>query len=397
MISKKRLLPGQMSHEEAISRARALVPAIQERAALAETQRRQPEETIQELVDAGLIRLLVPARWGGYEFPVSPTVNLIIEIGKADASAGWCTSFLISHAWVIMRFPEQAQREVWADDPDALIVTSFAPAGQFTPVEGGYRLSGTWSWSSAVDYGEWLVVSALPASMDGPPRTFLIPRDDYEIRDTWHVSGLAASGSQNVEVKDCFVPEHRSILMPHLAHAPSTDSTVHTGTLYRLPLIPFFTIFLAAPILGATIGAYEFWRERSRTKFTGLSNERVTEFTHQQIRFAETAVDIAASQALLNEAINRVDSGEPFTTESYNRLRLYYAAISRFCVQAVERLYATSGGATNYSVNPLQRYWRDIHAMSAHIGLNFDTAGEQFGRAEFGLPPNPRDPFASQP
>src|SRR5438093_11090111 len=126
MSSSKYLIPSSMRHEEAVARARALAPAIGERAAAAEAQRRQPEETIQEVIDAGLVRLLMPRRWGGYELPIDTLVDAVVEIAKVDASAGWCCSFLMDHAWLLAHFPEEAQHDVWASHPDALLGAAFA-------------------------------------------------------------------------------------------------------------------------------------------------------------------------------------------------------------------------------------------------------------------------------
>jgi 3-hydroxy-9,10-secoandrosta-1,3,5(10)-triene-9,17-dione monooxygenase len=167
MVIEKRSMPmSGMTHKEAVARARA--PVIRERAARAEEQRRQPEETIQAIVDAGLVRLLMPRRWGGYELSYDALADSAIEIARADASAGWCYSFLVAHASMLAHFPDEAQSDVWISNPDALIATSLAPVGHFTPVEGGYRLTGNWPWSSGVDHSEWCMLAALPASMDGP-------------------------------------------------------------------------------------------------------------------------------------------------------------------------------------------------------------------------------------
>jgi len=394
MIRKGPIQQSRMTHEEAVARSCALTPAIQAQAATAETQRRLSEETVQAIIDAGLIRLLVPARLGGYELSIETALDAVIEIAMADASAGWCYSFFVSHPILLLYFSEQAQDEVWGNDPDALISTSLTPIGRFTPAEGGYRLNGNWAWSSGVDWSDWILLSALPASMDGPPRFFLLPRSDCEVIDTWFVAGLAASGSQNVEVKDIFVPAHRTALLSDLIHGLPSGSTLDTRKLNTLPLFTFFGAFIAAPLLGATIGAYEIWRERSRQRQSTMSHELVTTSTHQQIRLAETAVDISASRALLNEALAIIRSGAPIPPAQYNQIRLSYSAIARFCVGAMERIFINGGAGANYSSNPLQRFWRDIHTMSAHIGFSFDLHGEAFARSEFGLPPSPHDPFA---
>src|SRR5258706_9155601 len=133
--------PGDMTYEKAISLARAIAPAIAERAATADAQRCQPEETIREIIDAGLVRLLMPARWGGHELSLTALVDSTIEIAKADASAGWCYALLVGHSFMLAQFSEEAQRDVWAGDPDALMSSSFPPMGQLIPTTGGYLVS----------------------------------------------------------------------------------------------------------------------------------------------------------------------------------------------------------------------------------------------------------------
>ncbi len=135
--------PKQTTHKEAVARAQALAPVVAEHASTAETLRRLPENIVQAIVDAGLVRLLTPARWGGHELSFDTVVETIIEFAKADASVGWCYSFFNMHSWMLARFPEQAQRDVWAHNPDALITTSFAPVGQVTSANGGYILTAT--------------------------------------------------------------------------------------------------------------------------------------------------------------------------------------------------------------------------------------------------------------
>ena len=210
MITQPRSIPTQMSAQEVMSRAKALAPLIGERVASAEAARRQSDETIQAIVDSGLVRVLLPKRWGGYELPFDTLVDSVLEIAKIDGSAGWCYSFLLIHAWFLAQFPDAAQRDVWDSNPDTALATSLAPAGRFTKVDGGYVLNGRWAWSSGVDYCSWNMLAALPVTMDGPPRVFLLPRSDYTILDTWFVAGQKASGSKDVAVQDAFIPEHRA-------------------------------------------------------------------------------------------------------------------------------------------------------------------------------------------
>ncbi len=256
MILDQQTLPlSELTYEEAVARARALAPAIEKRAPAAEVQRQQPMETIQEIIDAGLVRMLVPRRWGGYELSIDALIDSAIEIAKADASAGWCYAFLVIHGCFLAHFPEQAQRDVWTSNSDAMIVTTLAPAGHFRRVDGGYQLSGNWAWSSGVDHCQWSMLTAVPESQDGPPQVFLLPRSDYTVLDTWFVAGLSGSGSKNMEVKEQFVPEHRTVLLPELMGILAPKVASNTGPLYRQRLLSMFPVIFPA---------FRFWSARVR-------------------------------------------------------------------------------------------------------------------------------------
>jgi 3-hydroxy-9,10-secoandrosta-1,3,5(10)-triene-9,17-dione monooxygenase len=353
-----------------------------------------PQETIQEIVNAGLVRLLVPRRWGGHELSFDAFVDSVIEIAKADGSAGWCYSFLLAQAWLLAHFPEEAQRDVWASNPDALFAASLAPVGRFTSVEGGYRLSGNWAWCSGVDHCEWDLLGGL-SMPTGPgehpePRIFLLPCRDHEILDTWFAVGQKATGSKNVVVNDVFVPEHRTIRLTDLREGHTPGSAVNPGPLYQLPLMAALPLGPTAPLLGATMGAYETWRTVNRTKSTRFGNTQVATFTHQQIRLAEVVADIDSARLLLQRALDMIRSGGPISLEQRIRTHRDYAYIAHLCVRATERLFMASGASALYESNPMQRYWPDVHSMAAHVAFNLDAAGENFGRLELGLEFNPR-------
>jgi 3-hydroxy-9,10-secoandrosta-1,3,5(10)-triene-9,17-dione monooxygenase len=385
-----------MTYEEAVVRAKDFAPVIRERAARAEQERQQSLETIQEITDAGLARLLTPKRWGGYELGFGAFVDAVIEIAKADASAGWCYSFLNIHAWFLAHYPDEAQRDVWANTPDVALADSFIPAGKVTRVEGGYRVSGNWPFVSGIDHSEWSMLSGLtPSDTGGSPalNVFLIPRSDYEIEDTWFVAGLKGSGSKNVVVKDAFVPEHRAVDFMALTEGNAPGASLNTHPMYRHPLLALFATALTAPIVGATMGAYETWRETMRTKSTRITGIPLTAFTHVQIRLAETEAEISAAYSFLRGIVEVGSTDGQITLEQRARNHRNFGYLTQLCLRAIERIYLSSGGNANYENNPLQRYWRDIHAMGSHAAIGFDSAGETFGLLELGLPRNPRDPY----
>jgi 3-hydroxy-9,10-secoandrosta-1,3,5(10)-triene-9,17-dione monooxygenase len=377
--------------------AKTCAPAIRERALEAEKARCQPLETIEELTRSGLTRLLTPKRWGGYELDFETAVDAIIEISKADASAGWCYSFLLIHNWFLAHYPDLAQNDVWADAPDVALADSFIPAGKVTRVAEGYRLSGDWAWVSGIDHSSWVMLAGLmPEPFVGPfgsgPHLFLLPKSDYEIKDTWFVAGLEASGSKNVIVKNAFVPKHRVVSLGALSEGVSPGADLNTNLMYRQPLMLLFAIGLIAPIMGAVMGAYDFWCEMTRTRSTRITGLPLSAFTHQQIRISETSAEIASMQFLLKQILETARI-EGVTIDQRMQNHRNFAYIAQIALRAVERIYVSSGGNANYKTNPLQRFWRDIHAMTAHSAIGWDTAGETYGLHVIDQPRNPRDPY----
>jgi 3-hydroxy-9,10-secoandrosta-1,3,5(10)-triene-9,17-dione monooxygenase len=380
-----------LTHEDALARVKTLAPIIGERAASAEKLRRQPDETVADIVQAGFLRLLLPKRWHGAELAFDTLVDTTIEISKYDASAGWCYSFLVSQPWLLSYFPEPAQKDVWEQNPDATLAAAVFPAGRFNRVQNGFQLSGNWPWISGIDHCQWIMLMAMPAEMDSPPLLFLIPKADIKVIDTWFVSGLKASGSKNAVAEQIFVPAHRAVPFPAILAGKTPGGVVNPGPNYQLPMIAAFPLGLLGPILGATMGAFEIWKNMSRDAVTSLTREQVATKTQQQILLSEIASQIDTAELLLRRCLNDIRQGGPIAIEVLVRLRRDYALISRTCVQVIEQIYLHSGGKINYESHPLQRYWRDIHAMTAHAALNFDTVSESYGRFQLNLQSNPND------
>jgi 3-hydroxy-9,10-secoandrosta-1,3,5(10)-triene-9,17-dione monooxygenase len=393
------LSPPPLTHAEAVARAKALAPRVRALAGEAEVQRRVPEFLIRDFIDAGLVRLLTPRRFGGHELGLDAFIDATLEIAKADGSVGWCFSFLNIHSWLLATLPEAAQRDVWSVDPDACIANVNMPGGVATPVEGGHRLKGTWPWASGIQHCGWALLAGIvppsPGSEDGPPdvRLFLVSKADFQVKDTWFVAGQRGTGSNHVVVEDVFVPEHRNVVLGDVREGRAPGAKLHPGPLYQLPFLPPMAASLVAPILGASLGAYEAWRDLQRARHTTFSREAVATLAPQQIRMAETSAELDAAGLLLRRALDTMRPGGPLTLQQRVQVRRDYAYAATLCVRAVERIYTASGASANFESNPLQRYWRDVHAMAVHAGINFDAACENFGRLELGLPLNPRDPL----
>src|ERR1700693_5913285 len=211
--------------EELSAAAEALVPVLRERAGEAEELRRLPDETIADLHRTGLFRILHAGRVGGSEFPFRSIVELVAVIGRGCGSTAWVLANLAAHHWLLGMWSPEAQDEIWGQSPDNLIGSALIfPRGRARPVDGGYRLTGRWPLSSGVDAASWNLIGAIVNDEEtgtSEPRIFLLPAKDYTIIDTWHVIGLAGTGSKDVAVEDVFVPAYRSLAVAQITGGPT--------------------------------------------------------------------------------------------------------------------------------------------------------------------------------
>jgi 3-hydroxy-9,10-secoandrosta-1,3,5(10)-triene-9,17-dione monooxygenase len=384
-----------MTPEEYLDRVRALLPTLRERALHAEQLRRLPDETFKDFQEAGLFRCLQPKRYGGYELDPGTFYQAIMDIGTACGSSAWILGVVGVHNWHLALFPPQAQEDVWGEDTSIQLSTSLAPTGSVERVDGGFRLRGRWSFSSGCDFCQWAALGGIVPPLDegDPPdmRTFLVPRRDYTIEDTWYVMGLCGTGSKDLVVEDAFVPEYRTHSYLDAFHLRNPGTAVNDAPLYRLPFGSVFPYAIAAPAIGVALGALHTFREQMKTRVSPRDQLRAVEDPFIQFRLAEAAaeVDAARGRVLDNfaEMMRLVRAGEEIPLAQRARYRWDSAKVTDWSVRAVDRLFDASGGRSIFLNNPIQRAWRDVHAIRAHVGNNPEKAAVVFGRSEFGLPP----------
>jgi 3-hydroxy-9,10-secoandrosta-1,3,5(10)-triene-9,17-dione monooxygenase len=387
---------GPPDFAELLARAEALVPVLHERAGRTEELRRMPDETIAELHESGLFRILQPKRVGGSELPFRAIVELVSVIGRGDGSTGWVLANLAAHHWLLGMWPKEAQDEVWGESPDNLIGSALIfPRGRAHKAPGGYRLSGRWPFSSGVDPASWNLIGAIMQDEEEgttEPRIFLLPAKDYTIIDTWQVIGLSGTGSKDVVVEDVFVPEYRSVAVKEITGGSNPGSKVNPSVLYRLPAVSLFAFCIAGVSLGIAQGAIAYFMETMRTRTSYYTGRNLADFVTLQIHLADaTAVTDAARAVMLNdceEATRIVTEGGLPSLEQRARYRRDGAYAATLCTRAVDVLFQATGGGAIYARNPLQRAFRDVHAANAHYTLNWDINGALFGRVLLGLSPD---------
>jgi 3-hydroxy-9,10-secoandrosta-1,3,5(10)-triene-9,17-dione monooxygenase len=378
-----------------VARAKALVPQLRDRAARTEELRRLPPETERDLHDTGLFRIVQPKRVGGSEFDYVALVDCADALGQGDASAAWNFANLASHHWMLAMFDKRAQDLVWNKDVNALIASSFIfPAGRARKVESGYRLSGSWPFSSGVDSSEWNMLASVVSSDDEADgieyRIFLLHKNDYRIVDTWHSSGLRGTGSNDVEVDDAFVAEPMTVAVSDLIGGPTPGSAVNPNALYALPVFSLFPYVLSGVALGNAQACLDDYVDVARHRASTYNRAKLGDLQSTQIKIAEASAKIDAARLIMRStcitAVADARRGHVPDVADKTRLRRDGAYSVNLCTEAVSLLFAASGARGLSTSGALQRQFRDAHAINSHIAFNFDAAGTNYGRVALGLP-----------
>jgi 3-hydroxy-9,10-secoandrosta-1,3,5(10)-triene-9,17-dione monooxygenase len=384
--------------EEAVAAARVLTPRFAERAQQCEDLRRCPDESLAELHASGLMRMFQPKRFGGSELGADAMFEVVLEMCRGCASTTWVWFNLASHSWNIGQFGLQAQEDVWGDDPHALAAGGLAfPCGKATPVEGGYKLSGRWPFGSGIDGATWHLVGAMVDEGEGKPpgrRLFLVPAADYKNLGNWRAYGLTGSGSHDVEIKDAFVPEHRTIeagMFTRGVEVPGNQ--VNPSPWFRTPSFAVFGFSLAQPPIGMARTALMEFTEGVKKRAGLYTGAKLAELAPMQMRVAEAAacVEIAENQLRsdMAEMMRMVEASIEPPLDRKMAWKRNCAFEAQLCVRAIDTLMVASG-AQGLSLNGrMQRHFRDIHAATAHIALTWDVQATAYGQHAFGLPPQP--------
>ncbi|MFW0789515.1 3-hydroxy-9,10-secoandrosta-1,3,5(10)-triene-9,17-dione monooxygenase oxygenase subunit [Gordonia sp. CPCC 205333] len=371
----------------------ALLPELEQRAQETEDARRVSDETASSLDGAGFFKLMQPEQWGGFQVDPVTFYEAVRRISTACGSTGWVSGIVGIHNWHLALFDQQAQEDVWGADPSVRISSSYAPMGMGEVVDGGYKVNGSWAWSSGSNLADWVVVGG-PVIKNGKPVdfvSFLIPRSDYNIKDVWNVVGLRGTSSNTIEVKDAFVPRHRMLSFRTMSVGEAPGLERNTAPVYKMPWGTIHPSTISAPIVGMAYGAYkahvEHQGKRVRAAYAG---EKAKDDPFAKVRIAEASSDIDAAwrqlSGNLQSEYDLIVAGREVPMELRLAARRDQVRATGRSISAIDRLFENSGAHALENGTPIQRFWRDAHAGRVHAANDAERAYVAYGNGEFGIP-----------
>src|SRR5262245_19656452 len=371
---------------------RDLLSTFRDRADEAERLRVVPEASVKELEEVGFFRLLQPQRFDGLEADPVTFYTAVRDISSACGSTGSVASGVGVHPWQVALFADEAQQAVWGEDTNTRLSSSYAPTGKATVTDGGYRLSGKWSFSSGCDHCSWVLLGGLVFNDEGNVvdfKTFMVPRENYTIVDVWNMVGLSGTGSNDIVVDEVFVPDAFTLSMGDTGRCYGPGQEQNTSDLYKLPFHSIFTGTITTPIIGMARGAYaehvDMQQKRVRAAYLG---EKASLDPFAAVRIARASSEMHAAWALLvsniREEQEHVARGERIPLELRLRVRRDQVLGTQRAIDAIDALFEASGGRALAEGTYLQRAWRDAHAGRVHAANDPERALQMYGAHEFG-------------
>lgn len=380
---------------ELTARITALKPMIAAASAEAERLRRPVDEVWNALRATGYFYMYVPRRFGGLEFDPQAYIDATLAICEACPSTGWTASFAAEHNWLIAQYPEETQKEVWGRTPYVIAPSVAAPPGKATRVDGGLCINGRWKFGTVVMHADWVMLNAMEDMGEGQPpvmRMILARAEQVTVLDTWQMSGMAATGSNDIVAEDLFVPEAYSFVVSEVRTGRGNGSRIHANPLYAAPMLPQLCVTAALPSVGAARAAVELGRKRLtvHTKMGGQSTQ--VDKPAAQMRLARADLMVRSAELSIRQAadenltLSQMSDEEQLPHRLRLRAQITYAVSQ--CLEAV-RICCDSSGSGIYALdNPMQRILRDIEVMASHIVYDMDVSTELHGRSMVGLAPN---------
>ena len=368
-----------------LQRIQALQPMLRGNGTQAREQRRVPVENIEALQNAGFFLALQPARWGGYEMDPGAFFLAQLAVAQSCMSTAWASGIVAVHAFQIALMDLRAQQDVWGADIHTRVSSSYAPMGKVQEVDGGFRLSGRWGWSSGCDHCTWALLGAILP--DGTYRTFLVPRADYSIEDTWHSMGLQGTGSNDIVVQDAFVPDYRTHKQSDGFEGTNPGVGQDSAPLYHLPWAQIFVRVVSTPAIGAARDALSLYTELVRGKASGDVTKLAAD-VGTQMRIAEARNRIEEMQTIMlanfRTMMNCLQSGESIGLQERILYRYQASLVIDKSMRVVDSLFSSAGGSSVFLGSEIQQRFLDIHTARAHVANNPTSFGRNLGAVSLG-------------
>jgi alkylation response protein AidB-like acyl-CoA dehydrogenase len=379
---------------ELVSRAADLVPLLKKHATWTEENRRLHEETVEALADAGIFKLRVPTRYGGYEAPTRTLVEVATQLGRGDGATAWVASVYWIPTWMVGLFPDEVQDEVFST-PDVRVCGTLSPSAMAAAVDGGIVVNGQWGFISGALHSQWQDIIAIQIMPDGTPMPVmaLVPISDLEIVDDWYASGLKGSGSVTTVAKDLFVPQARVLPLPSVLSEQYASKLNADSPMFKAPLLGVAAASSAGTLIGLAKAARETFFERlpnRKITYTGYAHQHEAAVTHLQVAEATLKTDQAEFHGfrVADNVDRKGQSGEPWKLEERAQARADIATVAQLSKQAIDILALASGGSSIYNSVPIQRIARDVQAANLHALIYPPTSFELYGRILCGLEPD---------
>ena len=379
--------PAPRSDAGIVERARAIAPLIREHALRTEQERSVPGEVVAALTDAGIYRMNVPRRYGGYQTRLRTQVDTLTEIAAACGSTGFTALIQAGCAFIAALFPDEAQDEIFTG-PDVRVGGTLVPDATALATADGYVVNGTSGFATGCRHADWHLLTVRVESGEGPPEVLwtAVPMAELEILDDWHVSGLAGSGSNSVVARDVFVPAHRVLPVGPLLNGEFPSKSNADDPFYQMPVLLMFCAWTAPNALGLARAALEEFTGRiHRRGITYTFHQRQNEATVTHFQAAEAALKISCAELLTGDFVTRIEAGEPYSQEERARIRGQSGYVARLCKEAVDLIASASGASSLHREVPIQRMVRDVQALNLHSFVNPSTNLEIYGRVLSGL------------
>lgn len=374
-----------------IAALRELTPSIAESAAETERRRKPLDANIEAIAATGAFRFFVPRRFGGFEYPLDAFVDVGLVLGEACTSTAWVTTFCMEHNWMLAQFPQRAQEEIFGAKPHVLAPATISPNGRAKVRADGYVLNGRWQWGTGVMHADWALLSGTVEGT-GELKMFALPIGDVEVIDTWYVDGMAGTGSNDMQVRDVFVPGHRSQSIGSMSMGRTTGGEWHATPMYRMPMMPILLLAAGVPAIGAARAALKRFAQRAATRTSFGSTVRHADRTDTQIRLGSARGKLDAAELIARrvaaECARWGTQAEVCPIDQRVRHRVLMAQAVRTARDVVRDLFEASGAGAHLAAEPLQRIHRDVHTIASHTVFDCDLIAEQYGRLELGLAPS---------